>query len=34
MKKRTCLLFMTMCLIVMSLLSGCGNNDKRDLQGA
>ncbi len=34
MKKRTYLLFMTMCLIVMALLSGCGNNDKRDLQGA
>lgn len=31
MKKRTYLLFMTMCLIVMALLSGCGNNDKREI---
>lgn len=26
MKKRTYLLFMTMCLIVMALLSGCAGN--------
>lgn len=31
MKKRTCLLFMTMCLIVMSLLGGCGKSDTEDV---
>lgn len=31
MKKRTCLLFMTMCLIVMSLLGGCGKSDTEEV---